>query len=168
MSRIRALREKGLTLDQIAAETGYPRSSVGYYVKKYCGGRILASRRTIDIPATLRAMPSIAPMYVSEPGVRVLPDRVDAYLREIEKKEGPSIQDIVDGKKKQNDVGRELIIARALDALREDPETLYARLKAIEKLIKLAPFLRIDLDQVRERIGLYLNAAGAETANGPS
>jgi transposase len=48
LSRITQLRAKGATITQIAAATGYPRSSVGHYVKKYCGGKTVASKPQDD------------------------------------------------------------------------------------------------------------------------
>jgi hypothetical protein len=45
LARIGKLREHGFTIDKIAAATVYPRSSVGYYVAKYCGGKARPEKR---------------------------------------------------------------------------------------------------------------------------
>jgi hypothetical protein len=141
LSRIKKLREQGHTIDQISAITGDPRSSVGYYVKKYCGGKA-GIRKSIS--ANARA-------WTIDPDSRM--DQVDAYVEGIRIKERLSIEDIVAGKKRKIDVALQVTL---LDMLERDPETLYFRMKIISEMIRLAPFLRIDLDDMRDMINLLL------------
>jgi len=84
LSRIRELREQGLTIDQIAAATGYPRSSVGYYVNRHLGGKTRGQKR-FDEGSVEPQIPRV--IYLAEPEPRI--DRIEAYLRSIEHKERP-------------------------------------------------------------------------------
>jgi len=149
LSKIMELRARGLTIDQIAAATGDPRSSVGYYVRKYCGGRARAQKSTASKPL---AQPE-AIKFVPIDFLRPEKDRLEAYLEEIEKKEGLSIQDVLDGKTKEGD---QLLWEFILDALQNDPEALQAKLNVIKELIRLAPLLRLDLDRMRIWLGQIL------------
>ena len=149
LSKIMELRAQGLTIDQIAAATGDPRSSVGYYVTKYCGGR---ARTHKSIPARPSAQPeAIKLMPMDFP--RSEKDRLEAYLEEIEKKESLSLEDVLDGKKKEGD---RILWEIVLDALQNDPEALQAKLNVIKELIRLAPLLRLDLDRMQIWLGQIL------------
>jgi DNA-binding transcriptional MerR regulator len=146
LNRIKKLRAQGFTLDQIAATTGDPRSSVGYYVTRYCGGRI----RTRDLSSALSVQPETSKIIQVESDSKV--DRVDEYMQELKRKEHLTVSDIIDGKRAGNPV-LETIIS---DMFVRDPETLRLRLLLLEKLIRLAPFFRIDLDSMRDMIRLSI------------
>jgi hypothetical protein len=147
LSRITQLRAQGATITQIAAATGYPRSSVGHYVKKYIGGKTVAGKPQEDKLAHAQAQGDI--VVESRPQV----DRVESYMRQLVDKEGLSLGEVFEGKRKEED----LILEEAIfDMLQTDPETLNARLTVVERLIKLEPFLSIRMDNMRAMIGMLL------------
>jgi hypothetical protein len=147
LSRITQLRAKGATITQIAAATGYPRSSVGHYVKKYCGGKTVASKPQDDKSAHAQAQGDV----VVE--TRPQADRVESYMQQLVKARLSSgASEALEGKMKEDRV-LELAI---FDMLQTDPETLNARLTVVERLIKLEPFLGIRMDNMRTMIGMLL------------
>ena len=143
VSRIRELRARGATIDEIAAATGYPRSSVGHYVKKYCGGKTRAGKPQNDEFVTQRVI-------TVEPAPQA--DRVESYMQRLEAKERLSLDETLNGKRKGDPCAEETI----LDLLQKDPETLNTRLIVIERLIRLEPFLRIGMGNIRDMIGILL------------
>ena len=145
LSKIKKLRDQGHTIDQIAAITGYPRSSVGYYVNKYCGEKVRTRKDVFAKPSVKldRKM-----------------DHVEAY-QTIYKKTGLSAEEIVKGKGKKDAILQQLI----LNMFEKDPETLYFRLNIIQQLIRLAKFLRIDLNDMQEMVGLLLTRGLAEKSD---
>ena len=145
LNRIKKLREQNLTIDQIAAKTGDPRASVGYYVTKYCGGRI----RTRNLSSALSVQPETSKIIRGESDSKR--DRVEEYMQELERKESLSVEDIQHGKR----AGDPFLETMIQEMFLKDPEILYLRLLLLEKLIRLQPFLRIDLDRMR-LIRLYL------------
>jgi hypothetical protein len=145
LSKITQLRAQGATITQIAVATGYPRSSVGHYVKKYCGGKTVAVKPQDDKLAHAQAQGDI----VVE--TRPQMDRVESYMKRLETKE--SAGEVLEGKRRKEDA----ILGEAiLDMLQTDPETLNARLTVVERLIKLEPFLGIRMDNIRTMIGMLL------------
>jgi hypothetical protein len=151
VSRIRELRGQGRTINEIAAITGYPRSSVGYYVSKYCGGK----RRTRLIePGRLPFQAG-----VPRPSSTVIPDygshRLESYLRnlELERKRGRSLVDIF----KDETNGEPLTELLIENEFEKDPETLYIRLQILKDLIILEPFLDINLEHMRDWINLIIS-----------
>jgi len=148
LSKIKRLRELGYTIDRIAATTGDPRSTVGYYVKRYCGGRERAQKH-LGEPAVEPGSPKV--IYVARPESEV--DRVEAYLRGIEGKDRLSIDEVLQGKKRKEDRLMEEII---LHMFEKDPEALHIRLKVLSELIRFAPFLRINIDGMRDMLGALL------------
>ena len=140
LSKITQLRAHGATITQIAAATGYPRSSVGHYVKKYCGGKTVASKPQDDKSAHAQAQGDI----VVE--TRPQADRVESYMQQLVKAGlSSAASEALEGKMKEDQV-LELAI---FDMLQTDPETLNARLTVVERLIKLEPFhvLLVSLSQ---------------------
>lgn len=144
ISRVKALRAQGFTIDKIAAVTGYPRSSVGYYITKYCHGK---KRARITISDTSSARPSDLTHILES-----TPDRVESYMNRIEKNEKLALSEILEGKSPGDRVQETIV----LDMLERDPETLGLRLGVIEQLIKLAPFLGINVDRMRKMIKVVL------------
>jgi DNA-binding transcriptional MerR regulator len=143
LNRIKKLREQNLTIDQIAATTGDPRASVGYYVTKYCGGRI----RTRNLSSALSVQPETSKIIRVESDSKI--DRVEEYMQQLERKERLSLPH----GKRAGDLALDLMTE---DMFLRDPEILCFRLLLLEKLIRLQPFLRIDLDSIRDMILLYL------------
>jgi hypothetical protein len=143
LSKITQLRAQGATINQIAAATGYPRSSVGHYVKKYCGGKTVASKPQDDKLAHAQAQGDIV--------VETRPDRIESYMRQLAK-ERLSPGEVLENKTKEDLILEEVI----LDMLQKDPETLNSRLTVVERLIRLEPFLSISMDNMRTMIGLLL------------
>jgi DNA-binding transcriptional MerR regulator len=141
LNRIKKLREQNLTIDQIAAKTGDPRASVGYYVTKYCGGRI----RTRNLSSALSVQPETSKIIRGESDSKR--DRVEEYMQELERKESLSLE--------KDPVGKAALEMTIEEMFLRDPEILCFRLLLLEKLIRLQPFLRIDLDRMR-LIRLYL------------
>jgi len=145
----RALRQQGLTIDEIAAATGYPRSSVGCYVRKRCGDKVLARRGLSAVPSVEPEAPKIVVVGASESKR----DRFEVYLEKIEKEGGPSLLEILDGKKRGGDaLTGYLVEEKVLKMLKDDPQTLHLRLNLIKELIRMAPFLHIDPDRIRKLI----------------
>lgn len=147
LSRITQLRAQGATITQIAAATGYPRSSVGHYVKKYCGGKTVASKPQDDKWAHTQAQGDI------EAETRTQADRVESYMQQLVVKDRLSPGEVLERKRRKEDLVLEEAI---LDMLETDPETLNARLTVVERLIKLEPFLSIRMDNIRTMIGMLL------------
>jgi hypothetical protein len=147
LSTIAKLRAERRTIDEIAAITGYPRSTVGYYVAKYCGGRTGAGKR-LDQVSSQAETPKV--IHMVEPDLHM--DRVDEYLRNLEKKESLTIMEVLDGKQRGSP-NQEAVV---LHMFERHPETLKLRLDLVEKLIRLAPFLRLNLDRMRDMITLCL------------
>jgi hypothetical protein len=147
LSKIKNLRRQGLTIDKIAAATGYPKSSVGYYVNRYCGGRLRIQKPSgaLSVEPETR---QVIRMVESDSKI----DRVEAYMQSLEKTERLSPQDVLDRKR----IGDPLVEEIILDMFARDPETLHLRLNLLEKLIRLAPFLRINLDHIRDMIQLQM------------
>jgi DNA-binding transcriptional MerR regulator len=144
LNRIKELREQNLTIDQITAATRYRRSTVGYYVTKYCGGRA----RTRNLPSALSVQPATSQITRVESDSKI--DRVEEYMQRLQRKERLSLDELIQGKK-AGDPALEVIIE---DMFVRDPGTLRLRLLLLEKLIRFAPFLRIDLDSMRDMIRL--------------
>jgi len=147
ISKIGALRAEGFTIDRIAAAMGIPRSSVGYYVRRHCRGRGRVQPATLNM-TPVEPRPQILPIVQSEPTV----DRVEAYMQRIEEKERLTINDILEGKS----TGDQLYETIVLEMFKEEPETLRLRLDLIKDLIRLAPYLQINLDRMRDMISLLL------------
>jgi hypothetical protein len=147
LSKITQLRAQGATITQIAAATGYPRSSVGHYVKKYCGGKTVAGKPQDNKLAHAQAQGD------NDAETRPQADRVESYMQQLEDKEGLSSVEVLERKRKKEDLVLEEAI---LDMLETDPETLNARLTVVERLIKLEPFLNIRMDNMRTMIGMLL------------
>jgi hypothetical protein len=74
-------------------------------------------------------------------------------MRELEKKESLSLEEVLSGKQRTSHLVAEEAI---LDMFERDPGTLHLRLEILDQLIRLAPFLHIDLDKMREMIELVL------------
>ena len=139
LARIKKLRAQGFSLDQIVATTGDPRSTVGYYLTKHCGGRIRTRAPSSALPVQPETSTIIRDSKV---------DRVEEYMRQLERKEGLSLPQ---GKRAGNPFLETMIEEMFL----RDPETLRVRLLLLENLIRLQPFLRIRLDSM-PLIQLYL------------
>ena len=155
LSRIKQLRARGATIDQIAASTGIPRSSVGHYVKKYCGGRTRAGKPQSD--ESVRSQ--VQRVVMVEPTPQA--DRVESYMQRLEAKERLSLDEVLKGKR----IGDPSVEEPILDMLQKDPDTLNVRLIVIERLIRLAPFLKIGMDNIRDMIGILLTEPRGATSS---
>mgnify|MGYP001061003969 CR=1 FL=1 len=88
-------------------------------------------------------------------------DQAEAYLETIGKKTRFSAEEIAKGKGKKDAILQQLIS----NMFEKDPETLYLRLNIIQQLIRLARFLRIDLNDMQEMVGLLLTRGLAEKSD---
>ena len=76
---------------------------------------------------------------------------VEAYLKRIEEKEGSApLAKSLD----RDEIEQTLII----QAFRKNPEKLYLKLQIIRELARLEPYLKIDMDSMREMIRDFLVA----------
>jgi DNA-binding transcriptional MerR regulator len=149
------LREQGLTIDQIVEalkEQGekIPRSSVGYYVRKYCSYTDGTQVKTIRVAKKREQAPSRSQLGYILSGTLPLelpPQTISRKSR--------SMKEILERDKSVRKMG-ELLTVVLLDSFENDPDILSKRLDILVKILFLAPYLRIDVEEIIDNVSLML------------
>ncbi|MCK5626768.1 hypothetical protein KAI23_02240 [Candidatus Bathyarchaeota archaeon] len=149
-------RTRGLTIDQINSalkEQGenIPRSSIGYYVNKYCDdmdGKHVKTNRVVK----KRKPPTPASSEFDNAVPRTLllgvpPQTISRKSR--------SMNEILEREKRALEIGKFLDVA-LINLFENDPDILSKRLDILVKIIFLEPYLRIDVEDLIDKVHILL------------
>jgi len=144
---IRQLRSKGLTIDQIddsLKKQGekIPRSTIGYYVKKYCSHMDGKQIKTNRVEKKPNKVISRSELYYALSGTLPLRRQPQIISRKSRSMDG-----IIEREKRKRELG-ELLNVVLLDLFDNDPDLLSKRLDILVKLLFLAPHLPIDVEEI--------------------
>lgn len=150
------LRTQGLTIDQIENALkkqgeNIPRSTIGYYVKKFCS-HIDGKQVKTNLVAKKRK-PQAQSIYPFGNGISdTLP--LDPRSQPIYRK-SRSKDEIIEKEKSAIEMGESLTV-ELLDLLEKDPRLLSERLDVLIKLHFLSSYLRIDVEEIIDDVFLIL------------
>jgi DNA-binding transcriptional MerR regulator len=151
------LRSQGLTIDQIGEALkkqgeNVPRSSIGYYVKKYCNhtdGNVVKSSRTVK-KRKFQAR-SRYPIGNALSDIHLIGSRPQTMY-----KKSQSMGEIIKQEKSVKEMSK-VIHVTLLDLFEKDPDLLAKRLDVLIKLHSLSSYLRIDIDDIIDDVFLVLD-----------
>lgn len=151
------LRSQGLTIDQIdnalkKQGESIPRSTIGYYVKKYCShidGKPVNTNRV----AKKRKKPQTQSIYPFGNAISdtlpLGPSPQPIYRKSRSKDE------IIEKEKRALKMGETLTVD-LLDLFEKDPRLLSERLDVLIKIHFLASYLRIDVEEIIDDVFLII------------
>lgn len=153
---ISQLRTQGLTIDQIDSALkkrgeNIPRSTIGYYVKKYCNdmdGKHVKTNRVVKKrkPQT----PASSEFDNAVPRTLLLgvpPQTISRKSR--------SMNEILEREKRALEIGKFLNVA-LINLFENDPDILSKRLDILVKIVFLEPYLRIDVEDLIDKVRILL------------
>jgi DNA-binding transcriptional MerR regulator len=150
------LRSQGLTIDQIdntlkKQGENFPRSSIGYYVKNYCSH--IDEKYVKTNRVAKKRKPQAQSIY---PFGNVLSGTLPLSLPpQTIRRKSRTMDEIIEKEKRTKELGESLTID-LLDLFEKNPHILAKRLDVLVKIVFLASYLRINVEEIIDEVCLIL------------